>query len=87
MEKLYEERKKKISRIVEEYDKRNTQNDIAKMFSMNPRHVASVTQQKNYKHTRKVTIDNMRDGERINAINVLSDFEFLDQYPMENFEE
>lgn len=82
---IYEERKRKIERIIEEYDKRKTQVEIAKEFSMNERHVSWVTQGKNYRHTRKITPENIKEGEKINPILLMDDFVFLDQYPMENF--
>jgi hypothetical protein len=87
MSNLAEERKFKIDRIVEEYNKRKTQKEIAEMFGMNIKHVSWVTQLNNYKHTRKITGDNIREGKKINGIFLYEDEEyaFLDQYPIENF--
>ena len=82
---IYEERKRKIERIIEEYDKRKTQAEIAKEFSINERYVSLVTQEYNYRHTRKITPENIKDGEKINPITFMDKFGFLDKYPMENF--
>lgn len=85
METLMEEREFKISRILEEYDKRKTQIEVAEMFGMDTKHVSWVTQQSDYKHTRKITHENIRLGECISPIIDYEDFAYLDQYPIENF--
>lgn len=85
MNEIYEERKYKIERIIEEYDKRKTQMEVAEIFHMNPKHVSWVTQQNDYKHTRKITPENIKEGESISPIIEYEEFEYLDQYPIENF--
>ena len=85
MDKVYEERKFKIDRIIEEYDKRKTQKEVADLFRMDLNDVAIVTKNHNYIHTRKITQDNRKKGELINLITVLDDYKFLDKYPIENF--
>lgn len=75
----------KIQRILEEYDKRKTQKEVAEMFSMEIKHVSWVTQENNYKHTRKITQENRKEDELIRPIIYLGDFAFLDKYPVENF--
>ena len=85
MGNIYEERKRKIERIIEEYDKRKTQAEIAKEFSINERYVSLVTQENNYRHTRKITQENIKEGEKIKPILLMDYFKFLDKYPMENF--
>lgn len=85
MQEFVKDRAYKIDRILEEYDKRKTQMEVAEMFSMDKRHVSWVTQENNYKHTRKITQENRKENELIKPILLLDDFEFLDQYPVENF--
>lgn len=85
MNEKYNERKYKIDRIIEEYDKRRTQQEIADMFKMDLKDVAFVTKDNNYIHTRKVTPENRREGEYINPVTVMDDYKFLDNYPVENF--
>jgi hypothetical protein len=80
-----EERNFKIDRILEEYDKRKTQKEIAEKFGMRIEHVSWVTQLNNYKHTRKITPENKRPGEKIMAFSHLEDYAFLDEYSIENF--
>lgn len=75
----------KVERILEEYDKRKTQQEIADMFNMSKKHVSWVTQENNYKYTRKITEENKKDNETIRLVNFDKDFEFLDQYLIENF--
>lgn len=82
---VIEERAYKIDRILEEYDKRKTQQEVAAMFNMSKDHVSWVTQRCNYKHTRKITPENIKPEERISPIINYKEFEFLDQYPIENF--
>ena len=84
MEQIYEERKIKIDRILEEYSKRKSQNTIAEMFNMSPKHVSWVTQQNNYSHTLDLTQCNP-NNKMINPIIFYKDFEYLDKYPIENF--
>lgn len=85
MDKIYEERKFKVERILEEYDKRKTQNEVAEMFGMSIEHVSWVTQENNYKHTRKITEENRKKDEVIRPVIFWNQFEYLDQYPIENF--
>lgn len=85
MDKIYEERKFKVERILEEYDKRKTQNEVAEMFGMSSTHVSWVTQENNYKHTRKITEENRKEDEMIRPVIFWNQFEYLDQYPIENF--
>ena len=85
MDKIYEERKFKVERILEEYDKRKTQNEVAEMFGMSTEHVSWVTQENNYKHTRKITEENRKKDEVIRPVIFWNQFEYLDQYPIENF--
>ena len=84
MNEIYEERKEKINRILEEYSKRKSQNAIAKMFNMSPKHVSWVTQENNYFHTLDLTQCNP-NNRVINPIIFYDNFEYLDQYPIENF--
>lgn len=85
MQELIKDRAFKIDRILEEYDKRKTQKEVAEIFSMNIVHISWVTQKCNYKHTRKITQENRREDELIYPLLLLDEFEFLDQYPIENF--
>ncbi len=82
---LINDRAFKIDRILEEYDKRKTQKEVAEMFDMSITHVSWVTQQNDYKHTRKITDENIKPGESISPIIDYKEFEYLDQYPIENF--
>lgn len=84
MKQVYEERKQKIERILEEYAKRKSQKTIAEMFDMSQRHVSWVTQENNYYHTLNLTEDNP-NGKTINPVIFYDDFGFLDKYPIENF--
>lgn len=86
MENINQDRADKFLRVIEEYEKRKTQKEIADMFDMNIEHVSWVTQAKNNSHTRKITPENIRPGEKINPFVDLNDFEFLDKYPLKNFE-
>lgn len=79
------DREFKITRIKEEYDKRKTQKEVADMFKMNIKHVSMVTQKNNYIHTRKITQENRKENETINAFTYYDEYEFLDQYPIGNF--
>ena len=85
MQNIMDSRKYKIERIIQEYDKRKTQKEVADMFLMDVKHVSWVTQEHNYKHTRKVTQENRKENELINGVIRFDDFEYLDQYPIENF--
>lgn len=80
-----DERKYKVERILEEYDKRNSQEDIARKFGIRAEHVSWVTQMNGYKHTRKITPENRRENEKITPVIFYDDFDFLDVYPIENF--
>lgn len=84
MDEIYEQRKKKIDRILEEYSKRKSQNAIAKMFHMSTKHVSLVTQENNYFHTLDLTQCNP-NNRAINPVIFYGKFEYLDQYPIENF--
>lgn len=86
MGNIYDDRKLKVERILEEYDKRKTQNEVAEMFGMDSTHVSWVTQENNYKHTRKITQENIKENEKIKPAIFYDDFEFLDKYPTSNFE-
>lgn len=85
MGKLTDERKFKVDSIIEEYDKRKTQKEVAEMFGMDIKHVSWVTQQNDYKHTRKITNENIKPGESISPIINYDEFGYLDQYPIERF--
>lgn len=85
MQDLARDRAYKIDRILEEYDKRKTQMEVAIMFQMEIKHVSWVTQENNYKHTRKITQENRKEHEIIKPILCYDDFGFLDQYPISNF--
>ena len=86
MDAIYEERRFKRLRILEEYDKRKTQHEIAVMFGMGDEHVSWVTQMNNYHHTRKITPENRKEGEYIRVVTFEDEYAFLDKYPIENFE-
>lgn len=83
---VIEERALKVNRILEEYDKRKIQLEVAEMFKMSIKHVSRVTQRCNYIHTRKVTPENIKPKDSISPIIDYEKFEFLDQYPIQNFE-
>lgn len=85
MDSKSEERKFKRHKILEEYDKRKTQHEIATMFGMSDEHVSWVTQMNNYHHTRKITPENRKEGERIRVVTFEDEYAFLDRYPIENF--
>ena len=85
MQNLTDERKFKNDKIMEAYLKRNDQNDIAKMFSMEVSDVALVTKANNCTHTRMITLENRRENEFIKPLLCFDELEFLDQYPLENF--
>ena len=55
MDQIADERFEKYDRIVEKYEERKTQQEVADMYGMNKRHVAKVTQLDNCHNTRKVT--------------------------------
>lgn len=82
----YEEREFKCERIVEEYSKRKTQKEVAGMFDMDEKDVSTVTQKYNYKHTRKITPETIREGESMKAFIQWGEFDFLDKYPIQKFE-
>lgn len=86
MKNSNDERKFKVERILEEYEKRKTQKEVAEMLKMEIQDVSWVTQENNYKHTRKITPENRREGEKISPAIVFERFDFLDKYPMENFQ-
>ena len=54
MDQIADERFEKYDRIVEKYEERKTQQEVADMYGMNKRHVAKVTQLDNCHNTRKV---------------------------------
>lgn len=87
MENMIEERKFKIDKIIEEYDKRKTQKEVAEKFGMDTTHVSWVTQLNNYKHTRKITPENRKPEDKVIPYIDYEEFEFLDQYSLENFKE
>lgn len=80
-----EDRSYKIDRILEEYNKRGIQKEVAEMFNMKEEEVSKVTRLNNYWHTRKITPENKRPGEKISLFTHLDDYEFLDKYPIEDF--
>lgn len=86
MDTKNEERKIKMSRIIEEYDKRKTQKEVADKFGMEIKDVSRVTQENNYRHTRKITQENRKEDELINPCIKLDELSFLDKYSIENFE-
>lgn len=81
------ERYNKINRIIEEYGKRYTQKEVADKLGMSLSDVRKVTMEENYRHTRKITQDNRRPGEKINLVTPLSYYHFLDKYPDDENEE
>lgn len=81
---IIKERNDKLSRILEEYGKRKSHNDIAKMFHMNAEDVGIVTRMNGYSHTRKVPTMNS-EKEADSSDQDLDQYAFLDQYPIENF--
>ena len=83
---LYEERIRKVERIVEEYAKRKTQQEVAGMFGMSVDEVGDITRLYDYKHTRKVSQDNIRKGESISPLISVDELKFLDNYPIQNFQ-
>lgn len=83
---LYEERIRKVERIVEEYEKRKTQQEVADMFGMNVDEVGDITRLYDFKHTRKVSQDNIRKGESISPLISVDELKFLDNYPIQNFQ-
>ena len=85
MDQIADERFEKYDRIVEKYEKRKTQQEVADMYGMNKRHVAKVTQLDNCHNTRKVTCENVRKGEAMIPIIFAYQLYFLDKYPIENF--
>ena len=85
MQDIIADREYKNNRILEEYNKRKTQIEVAEMFQMDVKHVSRVTQENNYRHTRKITQENRKEHEVIKPVTFFGDFEFLDQYPIENF--
>lgn len=85
MDNLIGERKYKVDRILEEYDKRKTQKEVAEMFNMDIKYVSWVTQQNDYKHTRKISSENIKPEESVSLIIDYNDFEYLDRYSIENF--
>lgn len=85
MDEIYEQRKKKIDRILEEYSKRKSQKTIAEMFNMSQTHVSWVTQKNNYFHTLDLTQCNP-NKRAIKPVIIYKEFEFLDQYPIKDFE-
>lgn len=85
-EKVMKDRSFKKDKIMEEYDARNIQKDIAEKFNMSKNDVAKVTKLNNCKHTRKVTEENRKKGDMIRPLTTASDYDFLDKYPNENFE-
>ena len=79
------ERYNKINRIIEEYGKRYTQKEVADKLGMSLSDVRKVTMEENYRHTRKITQDNRRPGEKINLVTPY--YHFLDKYPDDENEE
>lgn len=63
MDQIVNERFEKYDRIIEKYEERKTQQEVANMYGMNKRHVAKVTQLDNCHNTRKITCENVRKGE------------------------
>ena len=45
--------------------------------------VSKVTKKANFSHTRKITPENRREGEKIYAFTHLEECDFLDKYPIE----
>jgi DNA-directed RNA polymerase specialized sigma subunit len=83
---IMEERNFKIDRILEEYGKRMTQEEVAQKLGMDIKDVSKVTRLSNHRHTRKITSENRREGEKIAAFTNLKECDFLDKYPLENFQ-
>ena len=83
---IIEERALKADKIIEEYAKRKTQDEVADLFGMTTEHVSKVTQKCDFRHTRKITEENIRPGECISPIIDYEKLNFLDKYPMQNFQ-
>ena len=83
---IMEERNYKFGKVEDEYDKRKTQEEVSKKFNMGIKDVSKVTKKANFSHTRKITPENRREGEKISAFTHLEECDFLDKYPIENFE-
>lgn len=81
-----DERRLKNNRIVKEYDKRKSQKEVAEMLGMSIQDVSYVTQLNNYRYTRKITPENRKDGEKNIPTIALEELNFLDKYPIENFQ-
>ncbi len=84
MEQIYEERKQKVERIIEEYGKRKSQKIVAEVFNMSIGDVSKVTKENNYSHTVNLNEANP-DGKPIKPLIYYHDFDFLDKYPIESF--
>jgi len=82
---IIEERNYKFGKVKDEYDKRKTQEEVAKKFNMSIRDVAKVTRGANNWHTRNITPENKRTGEKIDLFTNLNNFSFLDKYPRRKF--
>lgn len=81
MDQITDERFEKYDRIVEKYEERRTQREVADMYGMNKRHVAKVTQLDNCHNTRKVTCENVRKGEAMIPIIFCIPIIFFRQIP------
>ena len=80
-----DKRPEKAKKIIEEYMKRETQQGVGNKFGMSEKEVRKVTQEFNFKHTRRVTPENRRPEETINPFAHYNKLDFLDNYPLENF--
>ena len=83
---IIEERGYKFGKVKDEYGKRKTQEEVANKFGMSIKDVSKVTKKANFIHTRKITPENRREGEKISAFTHLEECVFLDKYRIENFE-
>ena len=78
---IYDERRRKINTIVSLYkDRSHIQQDIANKLSIPIWVVREVLEEMNFEHTKKMTPENLKNGQKINMCINLDDFGFLDKY-------
>lgn len=82
---VIKDRKTKMDIILEEYNKRKSQKKITEEFGMSRTHVSWVTQKNNIYHTLNINEDNPT-GQPLKPEYCADDFNFLDKYPIENFQ-
>lgn len=76
----------KVNKIEELYSMRNTQEFISHRFSINIDDVGRATRILDFANTRKKNIFNLKKGEMLKPCYSIDEFEFLDKYPLENFD-